>query len=229
MLEDSDGQGGLHLWILFAPAIDLETAYKFARWIRSDYPSLDIECNPKQRKGGQFGNGVRLPGKHHKRDHHSRFWGDAEWLSHAESIDLMLSVKRNSPAVLGLMRDFDPDPKPQPKAESRKPKAAMRKAGGAGLKTIEQTEQHIDQHFTWDELLRHYGWTGGPDHWTRPGKDHGTSATLNFKGSDMLHIFSEATELPADKSYSKWRFWCYCEGFQDRQADAAKKYREVVR
>ena len=89
-LEDSDGQGGLHLWVLFDPSIPIDGAYRFAKFLRSDYPNDDIETNPKQRLATSWGNGVRLPGHHHKREHLSRFWGDSEWLEADESIDLML-------------------------------------------------------------------------------------------------------------------------------------------
>jgi len=225
MLEDSDGQGGLHLWVLFDPAIPIDLAYRFARWLVSDYPTADIETNPKQRTAKSWGNGVRLPGHHHKRMHLSRFWGDGEWLSGDDAIDLMLSTPTNDPAVLDLMGGYDPDPPQVTRVRSALP----RPQGIAGGGIITQSEQHIGQ-IPWPDLLEHFGWrcAGGP-HWTRPGKSSGTSATLDHGGNGLLHVFTNAAGLPDNQSFGKWRFWLHSIGFNDnQQREAAQRYlREV--
>ena len=38
----------------------------------------------------------------------------------------------------------------------------------------------------------------------RPGKTHGVSATINFSGTDRLHVFSSRTPFDPDVSYSKF-------------------------
>ncbi|TWT75509.1 Regulatory protein RepA [Posidoniimonas polymericola] len=51
---------------------------------------------------------------------------------------------------------------------------------------------------SWDEILAPHGWTrshaaGDVQHWTRPGKDQGTSATTGLtskRGTDLLCVFS---------------------------------------
>ena len=233
LLEDSDGQGGLHLWILFSPTIAVDDAYRFARWISSDYRDdkqngFDIEKNPKRRNASGDSNGVRVPGCHHKRNHVSRFWGDG-WVEGAEAIQLMLNTPRNNPAVLDLMGDYDPDFKERPKPGGRLTQRPYRASSGSGATFVEQAEQHLQQAYTWPELLTTFGWHGGPDHWTRPGKDSGTSGTLNFGGNGLLHVFTNAAGLPDNQSYGKWRFWLHSMGFSDaHQSAAAQRYLQEV-
>jgi hypothetical protein len=61
----------------------------------------------------------------------------------------------------------------------------------------------------WSEVLEPHGWraaetTGDETRWTRPGKDRGTSATTNFRGTDLLHVFSSSTPFRTDRSYDKF-------------------------
>lgn len=39
---------------------------------------------------------------------------------------------------------------------------------------------------------------------TRPGKNYGTSATINYDGNDNLYVFSSSTEFPAQTSWTKF-------------------------
>ena len=65
---------------------------------------------------------------------------------------------------------------------------------------------------TWAQLLEADGWTlhhvdrDGEEHWTRPGKERrdGTSATVGYKGSDVLKVFtSSVPELAPEATYTK--------------------------
>lgn len=65
---------------------------------------------------------------------------------------------------------------------------------------------------TWAQLLTADGWTlhhvdrEGEEHWTRPGKElrDGTSATVGYKGSDVLKVFtSSIPALNAEETYTK--------------------------
>lgn len=65
----------------------------------------------------------------------------------------------------------------------------------------------------WYELLEQNGWTyvgvdaSGTQTWRRPGKTTGISATLNYGGAGLLHVFSSnAHPLEADRSYTKFTF-----------------------
>ena len=232
-LEDSDGQGGLHLWVLFDPSVPIDAAYRFAKFLRSDYSTDDIECNPKQRSAKSWGNGVRLPGHHHKRAHMSRFWGDAAWLDAQESIDLMLHLPTNKPHVLDIMGDFDPDRKPDPPP----PRVYMQRPVSGNGGSVAQAEAHIES-IPWPDLLRDFGWHGEGKFWTRPGKDFGTSATLDHNGNGMLYVFSEKAGLPVEEyrkseesgaAFGKWRFWLFQSGYTAAtQRDAAERYLQGV-
>lgn len=65
---------------------------------------------------------------------------------------------------------------------------------------------------TWDEILIPDGWTKlhsdsmGKTDWRRPGKDYGISATTNYQGNDLFHIFTSSVALDSDRSYSKFAY-----------------------
>ncbi len=61
----------------------------------------------------------------------------------------------------------------------------------------------------WSEILTARGWTlvterAGASYWKRPGANAEWSATVNFSGNDLLHVFSTNSGLPANKSYSRY-------------------------
>ena len=63
-------------------------------------------------------------------------------------------------------------------------------------------------------LLESLGWkpergirSDGNQHWTRPGKPKGTSATLkNFGGVELFYIFTSSTDLENYKAYTPFQF-----------------------
>jgi hypothetical protein len=65
---------------------------------------------------------------------------------------------------------------------------------------------------SWREILDPHGWTlvhtdqrTGEQFWKRPGKsDPGWSATVGYKGSDLLYVFSTATPFESEKAYTKF-------------------------
>ena len=74
-IEDSNGNGGYHIWCVFKTRIAATDACSLGEWIRSNHPECE-ETFPKQRSIALngYGNFVRLPeGKHHKRNHTSRY------------------------------------------------------------------------------------------------------------------------------------------------------------
>jgi len=61
----------------------------------------------------------------------------------------------------------------------------------------------------WPAILEPHGWTavytaGGETYWRRPGKDESWSATTNYRGSDLLYVFSTSTEFEAERGYGKF-------------------------
>lgn len=107
LIEDSDGKGGIHLFVFFSSPVKSETAYNFIRSVVRDFKEHQlekIECFPKQRTVSttekKCGNYIRVPGKHHKRAHWSRFWGDDSWLSIEDSVDLLLKHSGDDPNLI---------------------------------------------------------------------------------------------------------------------------------
>jgi hypothetical protein len=115
LIEDSDGKGGIHLWVLFKHPVPASQAYEFAKSVASDFGEHGlekIECFPKsptvQNTKKRCGNYIRLPGKHHKREHWSRFLGDDDWLSISDSVQLLLGHPGNDPALVPAAASVTP-------------------------------------------------------------------------------------------------------------------------
>lgn len=75
-------------------------------------------------------------------------------------------------------------------------------------------------------ILTRHGWTvvhrvGEVVHLRRPGKNEGTSATLNWKGSRLFYPFTSSTLFDPEKGYSPWRVYALLEHEGDF-ASAAK-------
>lgn len=84
-------------------------------------------------------------------------------------------------------------------------------------------------HATWAEILTPHGWEcvgvdfDGTEHWRRPGKTTGQSASTNFQGTDLLYVFSEnADPFEGGKSYCKFTAYALLEHGNDFQAAADK-------
>ena len=79
----------------------------------------------------------------------------------------------------------------------------------------------------WGNLLKSYGWRrvgidGKTEHWCRPGKTTGVSASLNHNNSDRFYVFStNAAPLEAGQSYSRFQFYAAMEHGGDFRAAAS--------
>jgi hypothetical protein len=191
LLEDSDGKGSVHLWLFFNAPIPAKLAYQFTRWIAGDYKDHGlekIECFPKSRTSatekGCGGGYLRTPGKHHKRNHWSRFYGADEWLTEAESVQLLLSMTGDSAA---LIPEIPEPPKPDPK-----PQRYM----AAG----DSTDR--DEALSRDALCR-LDPDCGYDDWLRIG------AALHSAGDHMLSLWIEwsagSKDFNEDECRDKWK------------------------
>ena len=108
--------------------------------------------------------------------------------------------------------DVIPDPSPTGTGNGTRPGDDFNERGNilpvleeAGWKAVRQRGEIID--------LR------------RPGKDHGTSATLNYRGSRLFYSFTSSTTFEPDKGYSPWRVYAVLEHGGDFKA-AARALRE---
>jgi hypothetical protein len=106
LLLDSNGNGGYHLVILFDAPVPTERVFALGRWLIRDWRDFGLgetpELFPKQAriKPGGFGNWIRLPGRHHTRDHHTRAWDGSGWLEGEAAIRLILETAGGPAAAL---------------------------------------------------------------------------------------------------------------------------------
>lgn len=121
LIEDSDGRGGRHVWVHFSTPVPAADAYAMARYYCPEgaeaFPK-QARINPEPGKAGHYGNWVRVPGKHHKRAHWSRFWSGFDWIDFdAEMLDDLrfspapvMSVSDDAPASKGRGEGTEPLP-----------------------------------------------------------------------------------------------------------------------
>jgi hypothetical protein len=107
LLLDSNGRGGYHLGTIFRDPVPTAAVYHFLRRLTADHARLGMavppERFPKQPSLGaglRFGNWLRLPGRHHTREHWSRVWDGRRWLEGAEAVEWLLAVEGDDPALL---------------------------------------------------------------------------------------------------------------------------------
>lgn len=111
LLLDSNGRGGLRLYVLFDRPVPTHHVYRFAQWLIRDwgergldkapetFPRQDIITRPDS-KDGSYGNWLRIPGRHHKRDHWSRVWDGDGWLEGDPAIDAILATAGDPPSLI---------------------------------------------------------------------------------------------------------------------------------
>lgn len=98
ILIDSDGHGGLHLWLLFDEPVPTPLVFDLGKELISSWQELGLdkapEIFPKQPQiaEGAFGNWLRLPGRHHTRPHFARVWRDG-WKAGKPAIEILLETE----------------------------------------------------------------------------------------------------------------------------------------
>jgi len=99
LLLDSSGAGGYHLLVVFSEPSPTHRVYAFGRSLVRDWKSLGLdrepETFPKQAAlRGRFGNWLRLPGRHHARDHFHRVWDSStsRWMEGHYAIEAILNT-----------------------------------------------------------------------------------------------------------------------------------------
>jgi hypothetical protein len=94
--------------------------FAFLKALTADYGRHGLkappECFPKQPmvappgQCGQFGNWLRLPGKHHSRQHWSTVWDGSRWLGGANAVVYLLTFRGDPVDLLPSL----PPPAPRP-------------------------------------------------------------------------------------------------------------------
>jgi hypothetical protein len=99
ILEDSNGRGGFHLWLLFNGPVPAARLYPFAKGLVHDWHDLGLQAEPEvfpkqgTLKAGRTGNWVRIPGHHHSLPHWSRIWDGGRWLAGEEAVKTLLNTR----------------------------------------------------------------------------------------------------------------------------------------
>ncbi len=102
LLCDSNGVGGLHLIVLFAQPMGTHSVHQFVSNLVSDFAKRGLDQQPEVFPGKpqwhHYGDWLRLPGRHHTRDHYTRVWNDEpwaenEWLEGHDAIDRILAAR----------------------------------------------------------------------------------------------------------------------------------------
>jgi hypothetical protein len=97
-LEDSNGNGGFHLWMLVDPVAPVWVVNAFLRRLTADWRTHGLrgepELTPTSNEESPFGVWVRLPGRHPKRiEHWSRFYDGTRFVEGDAAINLFTSLK----------------------------------------------------------------------------------------------------------------------------------------
>ena len=147
LLEDSNGSGGgFHVWLRFADCIPGSVAYSVASWlVQGCDDAIHAEAFPKQAQLNEHGvgNQMRLPGKHHKRNHWSRFYVGGRWIEGEEAIRHLLAWEPTDITVFPQRaREFVPPP------PAKKPRTPT--ANGNGQAWDEETDGHWCNQFDGD-------------------------------------------------------------------------------
>ena len=134
LLLSSNGRGGYHLLVRFNAPVPSTTSYRFAKWLVRDWQELQLDAEPetfpKQHKLSgkcKFGNWLRLPGRHHTLNWHSRVWSGKRWLADNKAVDTILATVGTSAhaiptaAFCHYLPELDPKP-----AQSASPRRATR-------------------------------------------------------------------------------------------------------
>jgi hypothetical protein len=213
LLYESNGKGGYHLVVLFSTPVLGRILYQFARWLVREHQEHGFEkppeTFPKQEElgeGKEWGSWLRVVGRHHTYDIWPRVWNGAEWIVGETAVGHVLSLTGDNPdlipfeviAASGESRDGE-----QSNTHER-----------SGWETLPGDD--YNRRAQWPEILTAHGWKfdhkqGDVEHWTRPGKNSGTSATLGFCNGDGFKKFyvwtDNAPPLEQHETYSP--FWAH--------------------
>lgn len=114
-------------------------------------------------------------------------------------------------SLLDLARTFDE----MPRREYAPPRPPSAPRGADDLRPGDD----FNQRARWEDVL--YGWTPvathgeGEVYWRKPGARDGHHATTGYGGTDLLYVFTTASELDPDRSYSKFAAFAMLEHHGD--------------
>jgi hypothetical protein len=88
----SDGRGGIHVLALFDGPKPTAQVFALGQRVAKGF---SVETYPKQPRifASGYGNWLRLPGKHHTRDHWTRLWSGESWLDASGTVNAILAIE----------------------------------------------------------------------------------------------------------------------------------------
>ena len=139
LVEDSNGAGGYHVWLLFDGPVPTPAVFRLLGAIVAESGVDDaIELFPKQPRLdlGEYGNWLRLPGRHHSRAHVSRLSNGGTWATGDDMLRCWAMHPRTPAAqvheIVGPEMSPDmPQPFPSPSREQREPLAKVSRERGS--------------------------------------------------------------------------------------------------
>jgi hypothetical protein len=102
LLFDSNGMGGFHILVLFDRPMATGSVNEFGDRLVEGYEKRGLDEPPEVFPGSpqwnRYGDWLRLPGRHHTRDHYTRVWNDEPWadepwLEGHDAIDRILAAR----------------------------------------------------------------------------------------------------------------------------------------
>ncbi|HEY0982393.1 TOTE conflict system archaeo-eukaryotic primase domain-containing protein [Schlesneria sp.] len=107
LIMDSNGNGGLHVWVVLHEPVPTWVVFHFAQWLVADYSRFGFtsapETFPKQQSLSEtcpYGNWIRLPGRHHSRDHWTGVWYGRQWLNGESAIKHLIQATGDDVNIL---------------------------------------------------------------------------------------------------------------------------------
>jgi hypothetical protein len=94
--------GGFHIWVVFAQPMRFDSVRAYIEKVVSDFQRRGLDNPPDlfpgTRGSNHLGSWLRLPGRHHTRDHFTRVyndqpWDDRHWLEGHDAIDRILATR----------------------------------------------------------------------------------------------------------------------------------------
>lgn len=142
------------------------------------------------------------------------------WVVIAGSVNTIAHITTDERDLIhACARSFDRIPLPAPIPDEHPRDPAM-------LPGDKTPGEDFNLRATWAEILEPHGWTlkrdtGIRQYWCRPGKREGNSAVTGGEQGDFFYAWTTSTELPAEKTMSKWRVYAYLEHGADFKAAAS--------
>lgn len=181
LLFDSNGRGGYHLLLIFDAPAPTASVYHFGKWLCRDWKALGLdrepETFPKQPAimPGKFGNWLRLPGRHHTRDHFTRVWDGSRWLDGNAAIKAVLKTT-GTPATAIPAEALAPGRTKRP-ARPRKAAGALGRDAELARDALASLGHLVDDYAGWLKVgmcLTQLGTDGLAlwDEWSRDGQKY---------------------------------------------------------